>query len=95
MPATRSKPLVRWPSSSSRQALATTLRVTETGVAALRRDTDRMLSRAQLRVRAWREALDPKTSTWVAEARRTPSSQDAEQVRADLRRRIEEARRGR
>lgn len=95
MPATRPKPLFRWPSASSRQALAATLRVTETGVAVLRRDADRVLGRAQLRVRAWREALDPTTATWVADARRTPPAGDAEKVRADLQRRIEEAGRGR
>ena len=95
MPATRAKPLIRWPSASSRQALAATLRATESGVAVLRRDTDRVLGRAQLRVRAWREALDPSTARWVADARRTPPSVDAAQVRADLQRRIEESGHGR
>ncbi len=93
MPATRDRPLLRWSSTSSRHALAATLRLTETGVAALRRDTSRLLSRAELHVRAWREALDPTTSQWVAEARGLPAERDPEQARRDLQDRIEKARR--
>lgn len=93
MPATRERPLLRWSSASSRQALAATLKLTETGVAAIRRDTSRFLTRAELHVRAWREALDPTTSEWAATARDAPPGRDAAQIRQDLQTRIEQARR--
>lgn len=84
--------MLKWSTVSSRQALAAALRFIETVVAALRRDSSRLLGRAELHVRAWREALDPTTSAWVAGARARPAEKDAEQVRRDLQDRIEQAR---
>jgi hypothetical protein len=55
---------------------------------------ERVLDRVQLRVRAWQEALDPSTHTWVTEARAERSTGDAKAIRDEVVRKIEQARQG-
>ena len=92
MPTTRDRLKVGWPSNSSREVLRVTLGMAEGGVAAVRRDAQRFLIRAELHLRAWREALDPDTHEWATEARRMVPAQTAEEIRAELQSRLERAR---
>lgn len=94
MPATPDKPTVRWPrvSPSARRLLIGVLGVSEKGMAAIRRDLARRLTRTELHFRAWREALDPSTSDWITQARLRQPTSNPEEIRDDLKRRIDEVR---
>ena len=91
MPATRDSSFRQTGWGPSRRSAVTALRAAESGVATIRKDADRLLARAELYFRAWREALDPSTSEWVAQARRIETDRSPEDVRSDLERRIAEA----
>ncbi len=93
MPTTRDRLRIGWSSASSRHALSVTLGMAEGGVAAIRRDTGRLLGRAEMHLRAWREAMDPDTHEWAAKARLMAADRTPEEIRADLQSRIGQARR--
>lgn len=91
MSTTRDKLRFPGPLTPSRDSLAAAVRTAESGMAVLRRGADRLFGRAELHLRAWREALDPGTAEWVAAARTTEPDKSAEDIRLDLERRIADA----
>lgn len=92
MPTTRHRPVAGWSSASSRRALRVTLGMAEEGVAAIRRDAGRLLGRAEMHLRVWREALDPDTHEWARQARAMVAEHTPEEIRAELQTRIEKVR---
>lgn len=93
MPATTKKSVIPKVPVPSRQSIAAGLRTAEAGLAAARRQSEWLLGRAELYLRAWREALDPSTAGWVERARSSPADKTVGEARADLQERIVEARR--
>ena len=92
MRQTRSKPATLRMGGPARESLATGVKAVRTGLHLLQRDSARFAGWADLRLRAWQEALDPATAGWVQEARNTKPARPADEARADLERRIAEAR---
>jgi hypothetical protein len=92
MPATREQGLIHWSRASQRDAVATALRLTERGVAEIRRNTEQLLYRAQMHLRAWREAVDPSTAGWIVQAKVDESAARPDEIRDELERRIAEVR---
>lgn len=92
MSATDEKTAIRLPIEVLREAAAVGIRATERSLSALLREADRWLPQAQLRLRAWREALDPTTASWIDKARKSGPVESPEETKRDLQRRIEAAR---
>lgn len=57
------------PSGPLRPAAVTVLRAAEVGLSTSRRVTGAALDRVELRLRAWRAALDPETRRWIGQTR--------------------------
>lgn len=91
MPATDRRTRFGLP-AGLREAAAGGLRVVEASVSAVQQGAERWLPRAKLALRAWREALDPTTATWIDQARNSSPTRSPEESRTDLRSRIEAAR---
>jgi hypothetical protein len=56
------------------------------------REAERWLPQVKLALRAWRDALDPRTATWVDQARHSDAASSPEEAQIDLERGIEAAR---
>ena len=84
------------PLAWQRALVAATLGVAADILVAARRGWSDRLDREELRLRAWRVAIDPETDRWLAEARASVADGSALRsvvTRDDFLRRIEEERR--
>lgn len=89
MPIAQKSPL----SFLSRESQQRVAAAVERGLSEVRRDAGKLFDRLQLRLRAWQESLDPSLADWASKARVETPVRSAEETRADLVRKIDQAQR--